>query len=175
VPAVVTLLGAACVLGGCGGWGLLVARQLQRRPREIAGVATALERLRTEIEYGRVPLGPALRRAGSVADGPAAALCLGAAELLSTAGGEGPAAAWEAALRAAESRSAWAAPEVAALAALGTALGASDAPDQVRHLRLCLGRLRAAEAEAAAAASRQARMWTYLGLLGGAALVLLAW
>jgi stage III sporulation protein AB len=175
VLPVLSVLGAACVLAGSGGLGLLAARQLRRRPEEVAALASALEALRTEIEYARAPLPAALRRAAAGARGPVAALLVGTAERLGRQGGEGPAEAWMAALAEADSRSAWGPPELQALEALGRALGGSDVPDQVRHIALCLGRLRAVEAEAAALAARQARMWGYLGLLGGAAVLLLAW
>lgn len=169
-----TVAGAACVLGGSTGWGLLVARQLRRRPVELAALEGVLELLRTEIEYAKTPLPEALRRAAQGCSGPAARLLGGAGVRLERGGGEGCAAAWGAALAEAEQRSAWTPSDVRALEDLGRALGASDAPDQVRHIALCVGRLRAGAVAAQAQAERQARMWTYLGCLGGMALVLLA-
>ena len=169
-----TLCGAACVVAGSSGWGFLLARQLRRRPIELAALEAALELLRTEIEYARSPLPEALRRTAAASTGPATRLLAGTADRLDRGGGEGCAAALKAALADAEQRSAWVSADVQALEGLGRALGASDAADQVRHIALCVARLRAGAAQAAIQAERQARMWTYLGCLGGMALVLLA-
>ncbi len=169
-----TLAGAACVLAGSTGWGLLVARQLRRRPVELAALEAALELLRTEITYARSPLPEALRRSARGVGGPAARLLAGAAAALQHGGGEGGAAAWDAALAEAEPRSAWAPADIRALQDLGRALGVSDAEDQARHIALCVGRLKSGATQAEVLAERHARMWTYLGCLGGMALVLLA-
>ncbi len=168
-----TWVGASAIVAGSSGWGLLVARQVRRRPVELAAAETALELLRTEIAYARSPLPEALRHAARASSGPARRLLDGTADHLEQGGGEGCAAAWARALAEAESRSAWTPADVEALAGLGRALGASDAADQVRHIALCAARLKAGAAEAAARAEPQARMWTYLGCLGGLALVLL--
>jgi len=157
---------------GTGGWGYLIARQLRRRPDELAGAQAALEALRTEIEYAATPLPAALRRAALGCRGPAAALCRLAAEHLDAGGGASAGEAWAVALRETDGLSAWDGSDLAALGQLGGALGGSGTTDQVRHISLCLGRLRAAEAEARTGLERQARMWLYLGILAGAALVL---
>ncbi len=167
-----TAAGACCVVGGSTGWGLLVARQIRRRPAELGRLAAALEALRTEVEYGRTPLPAALRRSAAGDRGPAGALFCAAAAQLEAGGGASASEAWEAGLGAAQDRSAWSASDVEGLRRLGHALGASDAQDQVRHLRLAVSRLRAAEGEASAVAERQARMWSYLGVLAGVAVVL---
>jgi stage III sporulation protein AB len=167
-----TGVGCTAVVAGSTGMGLLVARQIRRRPAELGRLAAALERLRTEVEYGRTPLPRALRRAAGGEPGPAAALLCGAAAHLETGAGLSAAEAWERALADAAERSAWTAADVGEIARLGPVLGGSDAADQVRHVALLAARLRAAEAAAAAGAERQARMWCYLGLLCGLAAVL---
>ena len=167
-----TAAGACCIVAGSSGWGLLIARQLRRRPAELARLAGALQSLRTEVDYARTPLPQALRRAGQSDAGPAGLLLRGTAERLDRGGGAGPADAWSAALAEAGDRSAWAPSDVEELTRLGQALGGSDAADQVRHLALAIARLHTAEGESAALAERQARMWSYLGVLAGLALVL---
>lgn len=166
--------GVCCVCGGTGGMGYLIARQLRRRPEELAAAQAALAALRTEIEYAGTPLPEALERAADATGGPAATLCREAAGRLRGGGGLSAAEAWTGALALADPRSSWSEGDLAALRGLGPALGASGAADQVRHIELCAGRLRAAEAEARGGVERQARMWLYLGVLAGAALVLFA-
>lgn len=174
MPAALIVCGVACVCGGSGGWGWLVARQLHRRPAELAGMQVALEALRTEIGYAGTPLAEALRRAAAVSHGPAAALCRSAARHLGAGTGQTPGEAWAAALAEVDALSSWDATDLKAIGWLGPALGGSDAADQVRHIALCTARLRAAEEAARSGAERQARMWLYLGVLAGAALVLVA-
>ncbi len=169
-----TALGAGCLAAAPSGWGYIAARQLRRRPAELAGARAVLEALRTEIAYAATPLPGALRSAARSGSGPAADLCLQAAAGLEGGGGASVREVWDEALAAVDPRSAWTSGDVVALAGLGSALGASDAEDQVRHIALCVGRLRAAEAQAAAQAGSQARMWMYLGVLAGLALALTA-
>ncbi len=172
MPAALIVAGIACICTATGGWGWLIARQLRRRPAELAAVQAALQALRTEIEYASTPLPDALRRAATAARGPAAALCRLAARHLEAGAGASAADAWSVALDQTDALSSWDTSDLAVLGQLGTALGASGTADQVRHIALCVGRLRAAEAEARGGAERQARMWLYLGVLAGAALVL---
>ena len=173
MPGGVNWLAAAAVLCAASGWGWLVARQLARRPLELGAIAAALEALRTEIAYARTPLPQALRRAAAGSQDPAGGLMREVAAGLDAGTGRSTADAWADALAAADARSAWTAADVAALARLGHALGRSDASEQTRHIALCVEQLRRLEDEARATAERQARMWRYLGVLLGAALVLM--
>ncbi len=160
------------VVGAPGLWAALISRQLVRRPVELAWAEAALDALRTEIAYARTPLPQALRRAAAGGRGPAVALLRQSAAALEAGSGCSPEQAWERALAAADERSAWSEADVAALSRLGNALGRSDAGEQVRHIRMCVERLRALEEEARGEAGRQARMWLYLGFSLGVALVL---
>jgi stage III sporulation protein AB len=166
------VLGAALVLGASAALGHLLARPYRRRPRELAALQVALHRLATEVRYA-VPLPQALRAAGSGACPPVRRLFEGAAEQLGSPRGATAAEAWEQALAAADPLSAWLPADRQILLDLGHVLGASGRAEQRRHLEHSLERLAAAEAEARAEAERQARMWVYLGVLGGAALVIL--
>jgi stage III sporulation protein AB len=166
-------MAAAAVFAAPTAWGFLVARQLRQRPLDLAAVSAALEVLRTEIVYARTPLPDALRRASTGAGGSAAALMREVAAQLDGGSGRGVGDLWEAALGVVDAASAWTQADLAALARLGHALGRSDAEDQTRHIALCVERLRQLEDEAKAAAERQGRMWRYLGVLSGVALVLM--
>ena len=166
-------LGAVLTMAATGGFGLLLARQLRRRPQDLAALQAALSCLRTEVEYGRTPLPEALVRAAA---GPPAVrgLFSGAAARLQAERGATAAEAWTEALAEAELRSAWSPEDTALIRWLGEQLGRSDTSDQVRHIEGCLRRLRAAEAEARRGLERRVRMWLYLGVLAGAGLVLAA-
>lgn len=173
MPGGLSWLAAAAVFVAASGWGWLVARQLTRRPLELASIAAALEVLRTEIAYARTPLPQALRRAAAGSGGPAGGLMREVAAGLDAGTGRTAADAWADALASADARSAWTPADVATLARLGQALGRSDAAEQTRHIAICVEQLRQLQAEAHAAAERQGRMWRYLGVLLGVALVLM--
>ncbi len=167
------LAGAVLVVTGSGGWGYLIARQLRRRPVELRAAAQAVELLRSEIEYGGTPLPEALEHVGRRTGGPVRRLCLETSATLSGPDGSSASEAWHRALIGAAVVAAWSEPDVATLAQLGDALGATGTADQVRHIELCLARLRVAEEEASAVAATHARMWMYLGVLAGLGMVVL--
>lgn len=173
MPPALTWLAAVAVCGAASAWGYLVARQLAQRPQDLAGAAAALEVLRTEIAYARTPLPGALRQAALGAGDPVAALLRTVAGQLEAGSGRSAQQAWDEALAVLDLRSAWTPADLGVLARLGHALGRSDAAEQERHIALCVERLRQLEAEARTASDRQGRMWRYLGVLAGVALVLM--
>lgn len=162
------------VVGGAATAGWTAAARLRRRPRELRQIQTGLHVLRTEIDWGAVPLPAALARAGGCLEGPTARIFAEAAAHL--AGGEGLAAgeAWERALAAAGPETALTPGDVEILRALAVSLGTSHREDQVRHLEVCLGRLAEAEQRARERADADARLYQQLGVLGGLLLALLA-
>ncbi len=166
-------LGAVLVLTASAGGGWMVARRLRRRPQDLRMAQQAVELLRTEIEYGATPLPTALVTVGQRLQGPVQCLLVGAGGLLGQGQGLSAQEAWRRGLAAAEDCSAWTPTDVRVLAQLGEALGATGAEDQIRHMELCMGRLRLAEEEAARVAASQARMWLYLGVLTGLGMVVL--
>lgn len=164
--------GAFLVLTAATGLGYLLARPFRRRPHELADLQAAFHRLATEVRY-RVPLAEALQAAGQGATVPVRRLFEEASRRLRSPTGVTAAEAWEMAVAASDPVSAWWPSDRQILLDLGQVLGSSGQAEQQRHLEHCLARLAAAEAEARAEADRQARMWLYLGILGGAALVIL--
>ena len=165
------IVGAVCILIACGGFGLLVARSRARRPVELRRLRSALQQLETAVAYC-APLPEALRAAAAVVDGSARRLLAAAADNLVRGDGCTAAEAWEAAVASSDPVSAWSAADRQALLDLGASLGTSGRDDQLKHLHLCAGRLEGLEAEARAVAAREVRLWTYLGFLAGAGLVI---
>lgn len=171
--AVATVLGGLCIVSGSGGAGLLLASNLRRRPEELARLEAALGQLQTEIGYLAAPLPEALRRTAASTAGPARTLLLTAAGRLAAGEGTTAAEAWQAGVAAADGQAAWAAADRRALLDLAPALGASGRDDQVRHLARCRERLAALQGEARRESDRSARVWVYLGALGGMGLLIL--
>ncbi|MCL6449721.1 MAG: stage III sporulation protein AB [Acetobacteraceae bacterium] len=167
------MMGAALVLVASAWFGQMVASNYAARPREIAALAAGLQFLETEIVYGSTPLPAALGRVGREVEGPAGAPFRRAAELLEGGGAPSAAEAWRQALEECWKETAMDRADLEAVAALGPTLGASDRADQSRHLRSAVERLKRREQVASDERARNEGMWRYLGILGGAAVVLL--
>lgn len=153
--------------------GFQIAARYGRRPVELRGFQNGLAVLVTEVEYGATPMPDALRSAARAAGPVAGAILADAARRLEAGGGITPGEALSDALAEHRGSVCLTPADEEILAALFPVLGASDRHDQVRHLRLALDRLAAAEAEAADERRRYERMYRYVGVLSGLALVLI--
>lgn len=169
-PWTVKAVGAGLVILAGAGAGWQLAVPLSRRPEELRQLQAALSLLETEIDYGAVPLPVALHRAREAGG---AARRLFARALAELEGGATPDQALGRALAGFWPQSALQAADAEALSSLAAVLGASDRQDQVRHLRLCRERLRAAEAGAEADRRKYERLYRQLGLLAGVAVAIL--
>jgi stage III sporulation protein AB len=167
------LVGALVTLGAPAWAGFQLAARCRRRPAELRALQTGLAVLLTEVEYGATPLPAALRSAGRSAGPIVGPLLAGAADRLEAGGGITAGEALAAAIAGEGAQTCLTPADLEALAALTGVLGASGRQDQVRHLRLALERLAGAEAEASAARLRYERMYQYIGVLAGLALVLI--
>lgn len=165
-------VGAVLVVGATTALGWQLAANLARRPRELRALQVALAILETEVSYGAAPLPDALRRAAAAAGGPIGGLLNRTAALLISGGGITPGDAMRQAVQEVEPTTALRPPDLEALAALGAVLGASDRRDQARHLELARGRIAGEEARAGEERERYERLYRYVGLLAGVALVL---
>lgn len=167
------LAGALIILGASSYAGWHVAQGYARRPVHLRDLQTALAVLQTEVEYGATPLPAALRSAAG-ATGPAVApIFSGAAARLGAGGGAAPGDALREALAEEAANSALKPEDLDVLRALAGVLGASGREDQVRHLALARERLAGLEAQAIDQRSRYEKLARYVGVLSGAALVLI--
>lgn len=167
------LLGALLTLAVPAVIGFQIAARYRRRPDELRWLQTGLSVLITEVEYGATPLPTALRSAARAAGPSVGRILEGGAERLEAGGGITPGEALVAALQAESDATCLAAADREVLVALAPVLGASGRQDQVRHLRLALERLAGAEEQAKADRERYERMYRYVGVLSGLALVLI--
>lgn len=167
------LLGAALTVAVPTMIGFQIAARYRRRPTELRALQTGLAMLVTEVEYGATPLPEALRSAARASGPVIGPLLADTALRIEQGGGITPGEALTAAIRHGAEQSCLAPADLEILSALAGVLGASGRSDQVRHLRLALDRLAGAEAEASAERSRYERMYRYVGVLSGLALVLI--
>lgn len=155
----------------CAGW--QVAARYARRPGQLRDLQTGLAVLQTEVEYGATPLPEALQRAARAAGPVAGQIFAESARRLAAGGGVTAGECWEQAVEAVADTTDLGPEELSVLKALAPVLGASDRADQIRHLQLARHRLESEEARAREERQRYERMARYLGVLSGAALVLI--
>ncbi|MGI6491773.1 MAG: stage III sporulation protein AB [Peptococcaceae bacterium] len=166
------ILGAVMVVAAGGLGGLAVSSCYARRPKELRALRSALQMLGTEITYGATRLAEAFDTVARRCDKNVAALFRQAENELTAMSGVSAAEAWESALDAYYADSALRPQDHAILINLGRALGRSDRSEQIKHLNLAMEQLAQEAANAAEEASRNVKMWNYLGFLGGLMFIL---
>ncbi|HSW10583.1 MAG TPA: stage III sporulation protein AB [Bacillota bacterium] len=164
------MAGAALVLATGYGIGKVLAGPFARRPGQLRDLQMAIAVLDTEIWHGCSMLPDAMSRAARAVADPAAVLFAETARLL--APGLGAAEAWSRAVDRFYPDSACDEDDRAILLSLGPLLGRSDREDQRRHLQLLRERLAGQEARAMVARQRYERLWSYVGVLSAAAVIL---
>lgn len=167
------LAGALLLVAASTLLGMAMGRWYTQRASQLRDLLLALEVLETEIRYGAVHLSEALRRAGSTVEPPVRDFFLSVAEGLDGHPALSGAEAWERGLARTAHRLSLDREEKAALRAVGVRLGASDADDQVRYLQAARHVLRRHAEKAEGQRDQGVRLWRYLGVCTGLALVLL--
>ncbi len=167
------LFGAVLALAACAGIGFTLARNYTERPRQLRAIESALQMLETEIVYGATPLTEALDHIAAGCEPGINILFHQTAKELRQAGGCTAGEAWQQALAALFLVSALKNTDIAVLKRLGVSLGLSDRLDQEKHLKLAREQLRQEIKNAEELALKNGRLYRYLGVLGGLALVLI--
>lgn len=167
------LMGSLLVLLAGGLAGVTVARNYSRRPQELRSLQSALQMLETEITYTATPLPEALGHVAARAGESVAPLFTRTREELLSMSGCTAREAWEAALKEFYPATALTPADLAILRQLGNALGISDRQDQSKHLRLAMEQMRVEIVRAEEESQRYVKLWNYLGLLAGLAIVLM--
>ncbi|MTI79979.1 MAG: stage III sporulation protein AB [Firmicutes bacterium] len=167
------IIGALVILCSCGYAGFSVARDYQRRPKDLRYLQSALQMLETEISYGATPLPDALEQVANRCDKSVAQLFLETRNRLLSGDGITAREALDDTLKKFSRNSAIKNSDASVLRALGTSLGISDREDQVKHLQLAREQLRIEAAKAEEEAAKNVKLYNYLGVLGGLTIILI--
>lgn len=165
--------GAACIMAAAAAFGENRARTLEGRVRQLEQFQRSLKFLTTEISYARSLLPAAFTTVGRQCAAPVRELYLNAAELLTAHPELSAGKAWKQSLSRIYPQSCFSALDREIISSLGDSLGVSQREGQLKQIRLVEQRLSFALAKAREERERQARLWRYLGFIGGAALVIL--
>lgn len=169
----VKLIGAVLIMFAGTMIGFQQAARFAARPRQIRQMIQALQRLETEIGYGYTPLPEALARAAAHLPEPVSPMLRETKRRLDDDEGSTFRECWERSVTEHWPGTAMKAPEQAVLIRLGSALGISDRDDQIKHLKLATGQLKAEEDAAREDQARYEKMWKSLGVLIAALVVIL--
>jgi stage III sporulation protein AB len=169
----IKLLGAMLVMLSATLFGFYQAQQYSRRPRQLADLVRALQRLETEMTYAFTPLPQALRQIAKTCPPPVSLIFHDAAEELNRANGRKVEQIWREAVNERWKQTSMKAGERDIIAQLGSTLGLSDSADQVKHIRLTVQQLHGEIESAVEDRKKYESMWRSLGLLMGALIVIL--
>lgn len=164
----IRMLGACCIVTGCGGFGFAMAAANRREEAELVRLISALEYMSCELSYRMTPLAALCRGAAGVSGGAVGRFFTALAEELE----KGSAADVQVCVRGLLQRME---PSglTRQLSALGETLGRFDLPGQLRGLERAIRSAEEALRTIRDGADGRRRSWQTLGLCAGAALAIL--
>lgn len=167
----IRLVAALLIVGASTGLGFSMAETVRQRPQQLRQLQFALSLLQGEIRYRHTPLPSALGLVARRISGPVGGLFQALADVLARADGRGMDWAWE---QVREHQGlVLTLDDRAVLDSLMPVLGGGGVEEQVRQLNLHLEQLRQAEQAAERWRQNNEKMWCYLGVFAGIALVLI--
>ena len=167
------IIGSLMLVAAGGVAGMMVAREYAKRPGELKALLSAIQMLETEIMYTATPMVEAMERVASGADRRVAGFFRDAALDLKSMAGRTAGEAWEAAMDRFYPRCSLSRGDMSILGNLGRALGRSDREDQAKHLRLASEQIKMEIIKSEEDASKNTKMWNYLGFCGALAAVII--
>ncbi|MGM0502573.1 MAG: stage III sporulation protein SpoIIIAB [Bacillota bacterium] len=165
------LWGALLIIVGTSSIGFFMAGQIALRPKQLQQLKTALEMLKTEIDYGFTPLPQAFKRLANNLASPIANIFIVAQNKMEQ--GLIAQAAWEDAILKIFPETALLNRDKNLLLEIGYNLGNSNSLDQIRHLDLAQEKIETLYLEAVQEKKDKVKLWRYLGVLGGLLVVII--
>ena len=169
----VKLIGGVLVISASAYLGFALSGECSRRLRDLRALQELLRLLENEIGFLSSMLADAFINIAEGSKSPAALFFESAGRKLESCGGISAAEAWEAAVRDNIGKTALNREDEEILTAFGKFLGSSDVEGQVRNIRYTLTRLKVQEEKAEAYRKKNESLYRNLGMLAGAAIVVL--
>lgn len=166
------ILGSMLVITAGTAIGFSLASRYVERPRQIRQLISCLSALKSHINYAAVPLPEALSQCTCGVAGPVAEFFHTMSLLLANNGWLTPQAAMEQALKESQ-QLILNQPEREILAVFSANLGSMDQEEQVKSLELVHEQLARLQCEAERLCEQNVKMYRYLGICGGLAVVII--
>lgn len=167
------LVGSALVLFVSSYTGFQLATRCSQRPEQIRQIVSCLGALKSYITYACLPLHEALRQCTHGTKGPVTEVFYNTAQLLEENGILTPQQALNTALSHVNNRLFLKNAEVEVLGVLGANLGTLNREEQGHYLIMIMEQLEKIESEATRVRDLNTKMYRYLGICSGLAIVIL--
>lgn len=167
------LLGILCILSGSTGLGISFAKELDLRTQELTQMQQLMLLLRGEIRYMHQPLPEAFLHLSGNAQAPFREFFLHTSDDLLKRSGQTAEEIWKRNIKQYFSELHISRQEMNDLEKLGSMLGYLDVEMQVNALDYYLEQLKLSVCHAQEVAKNRKRLYQYMGVLGGIALVIL--
>ena len=164
----IRILGACCIVTGCGGFGFAMAAANRREEAELVRLISALEYMSCELSYRMTPLATLCRGAAEVSGGTVGRFFTKLASELEKGTAPDVQVCVRGLLQGMEPSKL-----TRQLSELGTTLGRFDLPGQLRGLEGAIRSSQEALRSIRDGADGRRRSWQTLGLCAGAALAIL--
>jgi stage III sporulation protein AB len=164
------IIGYLGLIIGFGFLGMIKAMQIRKRPREIREMIQALALLDTEIYWGAAPLPEAFAVLKERTEAPWNTFFSELERRLRK--GENAWSSWEKVSNEQRKRCCLTEEDWKIIRGIGKGLGRSDRHEQHKILELAQRHLSNVDEKARQQADSKAKMWSYLGFLGGMAMVI---
>lgn len=167
------IAGSIIVVLSCSFLGFVLSQDLKKRPRQLRELQGLLQMFENQITYLSDIIIEAFERISMVGRCGTCVFFKRTAEILREDGSCSAPGAWERAVRECIRETSLNKEDEEILAAFGKSLGNTDLEGQIKNIRLTLSQLKVQEDKAEENRNRNERMYRSLGLLGGAAIVIL--
>ena len=167
-------MGAFLILGAAAQWGSSQASKLRQRVKQLEEFRLALRLLAAEVGYTATPLPRALAQIGTHLDTVGVrSFFTSVCNRLRESTNSDAASAWLAAATDVQGELSLTAKDWAVIARAAAGLGGLGRDDQIKQLVAAETQLAAHATDAIALCASGEKMWQYLGILSGVALVIL--
>lgn len=153
--------------------GFTLANRCCERPRQIRQIISCLASLKSYINYVSVPLPEALTSCVNGTSGAVAELFCKMAAILRDNGWMTPQEAIQCAIKETQGKLVLDKPELEVLEVLGANLGSTSRDEQRNYLEMIQDQLAKIEQDAMKLRDQNSKMYRYLGVCGGLAVVIL--
>ena len=167
------LLGATLIIFTAYCYGCSISAVYKNRVKRLEELLLSLEIFKAEINYGLSMLPEVFLSIGKRLHGPIGSLFGKSEEYMKLQAGFSAADCWQKSLRERQGELELDKDQMLLLHKMGLIWGKGDKSDQLRQVTFMQELLRQALQEAREAREKNEKMWRYLGLLGGFAIVIL--
>jgi len=165
------IIGSIIVILSCSFLGYILARDCTKRPQQLRELQGLLQMLENQMTYLSDVLVEAFERISRVG-GETGVFFKTAADILKNKSAENACFAWEQAVNRCIRMTALNREDEQILLSFGKSLGNTDLEGQIKNIRLTLGQLAIQEKKAEEDRKKNENMYRSLGLIGGAAIVI---